>query len=91
MTERRYRLDCQQCGTIEADTTSDGLFTRPKAERRAGFHEGARGHEVSVEVAEKTLEWRCPVCHLKVTGEDERDEHAQTEPGVHPDQFVRVS
>ena len=90
MTQMRYLLNCEECGEIEADTSSDGLFTRPKAERRAGFHEGSRGHDVSVEVAETTNEFRCPVCHLKVTGEQERDEHAKVEPGVHPDQFVRV-
>lgn len=89
MTKKRYAVECTDCGTIGADT-DDGLFTRATAERRAGFHEGTRGHIVSVEVAEETPEYRCPVCHTKCVGERERDEHARTEPGVSPDSFVRV-
>ena len=86
----RYKLVCRQCGEIEADTSDDGLFSRPTAERRAGFHEGAFEHDVSVEVAEETNEYRCPVCHTKCVGERERDEHAKGEPGVSPSSFVRV-
>lgn len=89
MTSRRWSVDCRECGEIEADT-DDGLFSRPTAERRAGFHEGSHGHDVTVEVAEETNEYRCPVCQTKCTGERERDEHAKTEPGVHPSSFVRV-
>ncbi|MFC3476301.1 hypothetical protein [Halobacterium litoreum] len=90
MSKRRYRLVCDECGVIESDMTSDGLFTRPKAERRAGFHEGALEHEVDVEVAEETPEFLCPGCNLKLTGTDERDEHAEVEPGIKPEAFVRV-
>jgi Zn finger protein HypA/HybF involved in hydrogenase expression len=86
----RYTLECEQCGTIEADMSDDGLFDRPTAERRAGFHEGSRGHDVSVEIAQETNEYRCPVCHRKCVGERERDKHAKTEPGVSPDSFVRL-
>ena len=89
MTQKRYSLRCLTCGEIEADS-DDGLFSRSTAERRAGFHEGSTGHQVKVEAAEETKEYRCPVCHTKCVGERERDEHAETEPGVKPDQFVRV-
>ncbi|MWG36513.1 hypothetical protein [Halomarina oriensis] len=90
MTRTRYRLVCRQGCEITADTTDDGLFPRHVAERRAGFHEGSRGHDVAVEIADETNEYRCPVCHTKCTGEDERDAHAKTEPGVSPSSFVRV-
>lgn len=90
MTKTRYSVECLECGTIQADTTDDGLFSRPTAERRAGFHEGAFDHSVTVEVAEETNEYRCPVCYTKCVGELERDEHAKTEPGVRPSSFVRV-
>lgn len=89
MTQKRYRVICLDCGTIEADT-DDGYFSRPTAERRAGHHEGSQGHQCDVEVAEKTKEYRCPVCHTLCVGERERDDHAQGEPGVDPSSFVRV-
>lgn len=90
MTKKRYRVTCEDCGTITADTTDDGLFREATAHRRAGFHEGSFGHSCSVEVASTTNEYRCPVCNTKCVGERERDDHAKTEPGVHPDQFYRV-
>lgn len=34
----RYRVECSVCGVIEADT-DDSLYSRPTAERRAGWHE----------------------------------------------------
>lgn len=90
MTKYRYRLVCRDCGPIEADT-EDGLFSNERtAFRRAGFHEGSRGHEVAVEYGETTPEYRCPVCHTKCVGDQERDEHAKTEPGVRPSSFIRV-
>lgn len=89
MTQKRYTIDCLDCGIIEADT-DDGLFSRPTAERRAGFHEGAFDHSCTVEIAEETPEYRCPVCHTLCVGEDERDSHARTEPGVQPSSFIRV-
>lgn len=89
MTQKRYRVVCHECGEIEADT-DDGLFSRPTAERRAGFHEGSRDHDLTVEVAEVTKEYRCPICHTKCVGERERDEHANSEPGVKPSSFVEV-
>lgn len=90
MTEFRYSVTCWQCGEIVADTTDDGLFDKATAHRRAGHHEGAFDHECEVEIAEETNEYRCPVCQTKCVGERERDKHAKTEPGVHPDSFVRV-
>lgn len=89
MSQKRYTVECLECGTIEADT-NDGLFSRATAERRAGYHEGSRGHQCNVEVAEETPEYRCPVCHTLCVGDRERDEHARTEPGVKPSSFVRV-
>jgi|GEM_PF-2587610 len=86
----RYQVVCEDCGVIEADTSDDGLYDKATAHRRAGFHEGSRDHSVSVEIARETNEYRCPVCYTMCIGEEERDDHAQTEPGVHPDQFVRV-
>jgi len=90
MTKRRYQVNCREGCEIEADLSDDGLFDRPTAERRAGFHEGSTGHSVDVEAVEETPEYRCPVCHTKCTGKRERDDHAQTEPGVRPDSFTRV-
>lgn len=81
--KRRYRVLCRECGEIEADT-EDGLYDRPTAERRAGFHEGAKVHKCTVEVAEETPEFECPICHTTVTGEQARDEHAAGEPGMQP-------
>lgn len=89
MTQKRYSVTCRECGEIVADT-DDGLFSKATANRRAGFHEGSRGHDCDVEVAEQTKEYRCPVCHTKCVGERERDQHARTEPGVKPDSFTRV-
>lgn len=90
MTKKRYRVVCLDgCGEIEADTV-DGLYTQPTAHRRAGHHEGANDHLCDVEVSEETPEYRCPVCHHKCIGKDERDKHAKTEPGVQPSSFVRV-
>jgi hypothetical protein len=90
MTQKRYAVDCRQCGPIEADTASDGLFTKATAHRRAGYHEGAFDHECEVRVETETPEYRCPICHTLCTGKRERDEHARTEPGVKPDSFPRV-
>lgn len=90
MTRRRYKVLCRTCGELPADCSDDGLFGPKTAHRRAGFHEGSTGHDVDVEVAEQVNEYRCPVCHTKCVGEDERDEHARTEPGVQPESFVRV-
>jgi len=89
MTKYRYTITCEECGEIDPDA-SGGLFDEATAHRRAGYHEGALGHDCDVEIAEKTNEYRCPVCHTKCVGERERDEHAQAEPGVKPDQFTRV-
>jgi len=89
MARFRYSITCRECGEIEADT-DDGLYDKATAHRRAGFHEGSRGHDCDVEIAEETNEYRCPVCQTKCVGERERDKHAKTEPGVHPDSFVRV-
>lgn len=94
MTERRYTVICSACGEIEADT-DDGLFSKATANRRAGFHEGIHTespseHDCSVEIAEETAEYRCPVCHTLCVGDRERDEHAKSEPGVQPSHFTRV-
>lgn len=89
MSQKRYSVECLDCGGIESDRP-DGLFPRPTAERRAGHHEGSTGHQVQIEVAKETPEFRCPVCHTKCVGERERDEHARTEPGVRPSSFTRV-
>jgi hypothetical protein len=95
--QRRYEIVCRTCGQIESDTTSDGLFDEATANRRAGHHEGVydglddnRDHNCEVQAVEETNEYRCPVCHTKCVGEDERDKHARTEPGVQPSSFVRV-
>lgn len=90
MSVFRYSLTCRECGLIESDTSEDGLFDEPTAHRRAGVHEGTYNHTVTVDIAEETNEYRCPVCHTKCIGEQERDEHAKTEPGVPPGTFVRV-
>jgi hypothetical protein len=90
MPERRYDVVCQEGCEIEADTTDDGLFSKAQAHRRAGHHEGALDHSCEVEVAEETLQWRCPVCQKLCNGERERDRHAGKEPGVKPSSFVRV-
>lgn len=92
MAQYRFSVTCRTCGEITADTSSDGLFEKATAHRRAGHHEGAKGegHECDVEIAEETKEYRCPVCQTKCVGERERDNHAETEPGVKPDSFVRV-
>lgn len=89
MSEFRYSVTCRECGDIEADT-DDGLFTKATAHRRAGFHEGSLEHSCDVEIAKEIKEYRCPICHTKVTGERERDEHAQGEPGLQPSGMVRV-
>lgn len=93
--QRRYEIVCQTCGQIEADTSDDGLFDKATAHRRAGLHEGLHNvldeiHSCSVEIAQETNEYRCPVCHTKCVGEEDRDKHARTEPGVQPSSFVRV-
>jgi len=49
MTKKRYQVNCREGCEIEADLSDDGLFSRPTAERRAGFHEGSTGHSVNVE------------------------------------------
>ena len=90
MAQYRYRVVCSTCGEIEADTSDDGLFDKAKAHRRAGHHEGAFDHHCDVEIVDETNEYRCPVCHTKCVGEQERDRHAKSEPGVAPDSFVRV-
>lgn len=90
MTEFRYSVTCRECGEIEGDLSDDGLFDKATAYRRAGHHEGSTGHECDVDIADETNEYRCPVCHTKCVGERERDKHAQKEPGVKPDAFVRV-
>jgi len=90
MTEFRYTITCDECGKITADLTDDGLFDKATAHRRAGHHEGSFDHYCDVEIAEETNEYRCPVCHTKCVGEQERDDHAKTEPGVSPDAFRRV-
>lgn len=90
MTECRYRVTCRDGCEINADTTDDGWFGKAAAHRRAGFHEGATSHDCEVEIASKTKEYRCPVCHTKCVGERERDDHARTEPGVQTSSFVRV-
>jgi len=90
MAQFRYRVTCRECGEITADTTDDGLFDEATAHRRAGSHEGAFDHGCTVEIAEETNEYRCPVCQTKCVGERERDEHAKSEPGVQPSSFVRV-
>lgn len=90
MTRCRYEVVCAEGCAIDADTSDDGLFSLSTAHRRAGFHEGSTGHDCSVEVAEETPEYRCPVCATKCVGERERDEHAKTEPGVDPSSFYRV-
>lgn len=91
MTQKRYRVNCLECGEIPADT-DDGLYKEATAQRRAGFHEGITDdeHTCIVEVATETNEYRCPVCNKKCVGERERDDHARTEPGVKPDAFYRV-
>lgn len=89
MAQYRYRVTCQDCGEIAADT-DDGLYSKATAHRRAGHHEGTHDHSCNVEIADETLEYRCPVCHTKCVGKRERDNHAKTEPGVKPDAFVRV-
>lgn len=94
--QRRYEVVCETCGEIESDTTSDGLYDKATANRRAGHHEGLHdglhedGHSCRVEVAEETNEYRCPVCQLKVTGEQDREDHARGHPGVSAESFVRV-
>jgi len=90
MTKKRYEVSCLDGCEITADMSDDGLFSRATAERRAGYHEGSTGHQVVVEVENATEEYLCPVCHIRCVGEQERDEHAQTEPGVSPDSFTRV-
>lgn len=45
-----YRLECRECGTIEADSSPSGLFDLPTAHRRAGHHEGAHGDPHTVDV-----------------------------------------
>jgi len=92
MAQKRYSVTCRECGEIVADISDDGLFDKATAHRRAGHHEGSRGggHECDVEVAKRTKEFRCPVCHTTCVGERERDDHAKTEPGVRPDSFRRV-
>jgi len=90
MTVFRYSVTCRECGEIKADTSDDGHFDKATAHRRAGFHEGAQGHECDVGIIDETNEYRCPVCHTKCVGEQERDDHAKTEPGVSPDSFTRV-
>jgi len=92
MAQYRYSVTCRTCGEITADISDDGLFDKATAHRRAGHHEGSHGggHECDVEIEEETKEYRCPVCQTKCVGERERDEHAKTEPGVHPSSFVRV-
>jgi len=90
MAKFRYSVTCCECGEIEADTTDDGRFDKATAHRRAGFHEGAFDHECNVEIVAETNEYRCPVCHTKCVGEQERDDHAKTEPGVDPSSFTRV-
>lgn len=86
---RRYKVVCLTCGEIQADT-DDGLFSKATAERRAGFHEGSNDHSCSVEIAEETPEYQCPICHKTVTGKEARDEHARTEPGMQPSSMRRV-
>lgn len=86
----RYSVTCHDGCEIESDLSDDGLFDRPTAERRAGFHEGSTGHDVTVEVEKEMAEYRCPVCYTKCEGKSERDEHAKTEPGVQPSSFIRV-
>lgn len=95
--QRRYEIVCLTCGLIESDTTEDGLFDKASANRRAGYHEGVHvgpdnveDHSCRVEVAEETNEYLCPGCNQKFTGEEERDDHATTEPGIKQDAFVRV-
>jgi len=90
MTEKRYRVECRECGEIEADTTDDGLFSKATAHRRAGHHEGAFDHSCTVSIADETPEYRCPVCNTRCVGDRERDDHARTEPGVEPESFYRV-
>lgn len=34
--------------------------------------------------------WQCPICLVKVVGEEERDKHAKGEPGLKPSGMVRV-
>lgn len=78
----RWRVVCDECGEIEADTTTDGQFSRPTAERRAGFHEGAFDHIVDVQEVtddeirrgdvaffERSLEWP----RFYISGEDKID------------------
>ena len=90
MSEFRYSVTCDECGEIVADTSDDGLFSVETAHRRAGHHEGAFDHECTVEIEMEIKEYRCPICHTKVTGKRERDEHASGEPGLKPSGMVRV-
>ena len=92
MTEKRYSVTCRECGELESDMSSGGLFDKATvAHRRAGFHEGSRDdHSCTVEVAEATPEFQCPICMTTVTGERERDSHAQSEPGLKADGMERV-
>jgi hypothetical protein len=90
MTKKRYSIQCRQCGTIQPDHLSDGLFIEATAHRIAGVHEGEFDHSCEVIVEDETPEYRCPVCHTLCVGKRERDNHARTEPGVKPDHFTRV-
>lgn len=53
--QQRFSIDCEECGTIEADTSDDGLFSKETAHRRAGHHEGAFDHSCTVVLEEEEL------------------------------------
>lgn len=92
MTQKRYAVVCERCGVIDAEISDDKLYKKAPAYRRAGYHHGSRGpmHECEVVVEKETKEYRCPVCHKTCVGEEERDKHAEKEPGVQASMFVRV-
>lgn len=60
------------------------LTTESKARLLVGEIE----NELEDEPEEEVKVYQCPVCHTKCYGEQERDEHAKTEPGVQPSSFT---